>query len=144
MYLKILACKYQAFLGNRDTYASFHWSTVFTFSTGFVANSTIHTICGFIITSGQMTHRTAAISNCKLLILLVQECMVTSQIFRSQSFFQFLAQYQMKAEISWRTFCRIGWSENWTWFYCLYCGDQAYPYVTSLNFLISQYKKLDS
>ena len=43
----------------------------------------------------------------ELLIFLVQECMVTSQIFRSQSVFRFLTQCQTKAEICWRTFCQI-------------------------------------
>ena len=55
----------------------------------------------------------------QLFILLVQKCMVRSQIFQSQSFLQFLTQCQMKAEICWRTFYQIRWSENWTWFYCL-------------------------
>ena len=43
----------------------------------------------------------------ELLILSIQECMVTSWIFRSQSFFQLLTQCLTKAEMCWRTFCQI-------------------------------------
>ena len=43
----------------------------------------------------------------ELLILSVQECMVTSRIFRSQSFFRFLTQCQKKAEICSKAFWKI-------------------------------------
>ena len=47
-----------------DTFcASFHRNTTFTFAPGFVASSTIHTICGYIIAASQITHRNPAISN---------------------------------------------------------------------------------
>ena len=62
----------------------------------------------------------------ELLILSVQECRFTSWIFRSRSFFQFLMQCQMKAEICLRRFCQIRWSENWTWFYC-FVGIKLIP-----------------
>ena len=78
--MKILACKFQEFLGNRHLYASFHWSTAFTFR-GFVAYSTIHIIRGYIIASGQITHRIPANKELELLILSVQESMFTSSIF---------------------------------------------------------------
>ena len=44
-------------------YATFHRGTAFTFAPGFVANSIIHAICGYIIATGQITHRIPAISN---------------------------------------------------------------------------------
>ena len=43
-------------------YASFHWGTALTFAPGFVVNFTIHTICGYIIAVGQITHRIPSIS----------------------------------------------------------------------------------
>ena len=46
------------------------------------------------------------------LILSVQDSMVASQIFQSQSFFLFLTQYQTKKEIRLGTFCQIRWSKN--------------------------------
>ena len=43
----------------------------------------------------------------ELLILSAQECMVTSRIFQSSSFFRFLTVWKTKAEICWSTFCQI-------------------------------------
>ena len=62
MHLKILACKSQKFLGNRHL-SSFHRSTTFTFPPGFVANSTIHSICDYFTAAGQIAHKITAISN---------------------------------------------------------------------------------
>ena len=111
MHLKIFACKSQEFLGNRHLLCYFYQSTTFTFAPGFVANSNIHTICGYIITAGQITQNSRH-KQLELLILSVQECTITSQIFRSQSFFLFLTQCQTKAEICWKTFWQIRRSEN--------------------------------
>ena len=65
-----LRCTWKSWLANlrnfyaRDTfYASFHRSIAFTFVPGFVANSTIYTICGYIVAADQITHRIPAISN---------------------------------------------------------------------------------
>ena len=44
-------------------YANFHRSATFIFSLGLVDNSTVHTICGYMIAAGQITHRIPAISN---------------------------------------------------------------------------------
>ena len=143
MYLKILACKSQGFLGN-TFYTSFHQSIAFTFAPGFVANSyQSHHLwldhCCWPVPSHNSCHK-----QLELFIFLVQECMVKGWFIQSQSFFQFLNQCPTEAEIRWRTFCQIRWSENGTWFYCLLCGDTAYPYMTSWNFPISRYRKLDS
>ena len=59
------------------------------FESGFVANSTIHTICGYIIAAGQITHRIPVIRNWNFLFCWLKS-MVTSRIFQSRSFFQFL------------------------------------------------------
>ena len=63
-------CPWKSWLANlrnfeeADTFcASFHRNTVFTFAPEFVTSSTIHTICGYIIAAGQITHRIPAISN---------------------------------------------------------------------------------
>ena len=65
-----------------ETFATFHRGTAFTFASGFVGDSTIHTICGYIIAAGQITHRIPAISNWNL-FFSVQKWMVRSQIFWS-------------------------------------------------------------
>ena len=102
MYLKILGSKYQAFLGNRYLLCQFP------------SEHSIH-ICTSFCSQFYHSHHlwlSDHSQNCchkqlELLILSVQECMITSRIFRSQSFFQFLTQCKTKVEICWRTFCQI-------------------------------------
>ena len=144
MYLKILACKSQEFLGNRYLLCQFP------------SEYSIHNLPQVSLPILPIHHlwmhhccwpdhsQNSCQKQLELLILSAQECMVTSRIFRSQSFFRFLTSCQTKVQICWRTFCQIRWPENSTWLYCLQCGDKTYPYMTSLNFLISWYGKLDS
>ena len=70
-------------------------SKAFTFAPGFLANFTIHTICGYIIAAGQITHRIPAIRNWNFLICWFKSVWLHSQIFQSQSFFQFLTHCQI-------------------------------------------------
>ena len=75
--MKILACKSQ------DTfYASFHWSTTFTFAPGFVANCTIHTIWDYIIVAGQIIHRIPTVSNWNLWFCQLKSVWLQANIFK--------------------------------------------------------------
>ena len=113
IYLKIFACKISIIYAN--SHQTEHSIQIFTrFCCQFYHSHHLwlHDCC-WPNHSQNSCHK-----QLELLILSVQECMVTSRIFRSQSFFQFLTQCQTKAEICLKTFCQIRWSENWTWFYC--------------------------
>ena len=106
MYLKILTCKSQEFLGNRRLLQQYpskyryniHICTSFCCLFYHSHHLWLHHCC-CPDHSQNSCHK-----QLELLILSVQESMVSSQIFRGQSFFQILTQHQTKAEICWRTF----------------------------------------
>ena len=127
MYLKTLTCKSQEFLSNKHLLCLFKSEHSIHIYTRFCCifyhshHLWLHHCC-WPDHSQNSCHK-----QLKPVAFSVQESVIISQIFRGQSFFRFLTQCQTKAEIRWRTFCRIRWSENWTWFYYLWCGDIVYP-----------------
>ena len=92
MYLRILACKYQEFLGNRHLLCLFQSKYSIYICTRFCClfyhsyDLLLH-LCCWLDHSQNSCHK-----QLELFILLVQESMVTSQTFRSNSFFRFLTQ----------------------------------------------------
>ena len=121
-------CTWKSWLTNlsnfwaTDTlYASFHWNTAFTFAPGFVAYSIIHTICGYILDAGQINYRIPPISNWNFWFSWFKRAWLQDEFFEVS--YSFDSKGQTKAEICWITVCRIQWSENWTWFYCLSLHD---------------------
>ena len=76
-------------ISRQHTYVSFHRSTVFTFSLGFAANSTIHTICCYIIAADQITHIIAVISNWNFWFCWLESVWLQAEFFEVSHSFDF-------------------------------------------------------
>ena len=95
-----------------DTFcACFRRSAAFTFEPGFVAYSTIHIICNWIIAAGQITHRIPTVSNWHLWFCRCKRVWFQAEFFKVTHSFGF-------RQIHWKICCQIRWSEKWTSLYC--------------------------